>query len=62
MKSNLGYARLGRILLVKSDKVEITKFGPLKSRINNSEGECDMNAEGVSIGDAREAIAFTQRR
>ena len=56
MKSKLGYVRLGRILLVKSDEVEMTKFGPLKSRINNSEDQCDMEAEGVSI---REAIAFT---
>ena len=34
----------------------MTKFGPLKSRINDSEDQYDMEAEGVSI---REAIAFT---
>ena len=55
MKSNLGYVRLGGILLVKSDEVEMTKYGPLKSQINDSEDHCDMEAEGVSI---TEAIAF----
>ena len=61
MKRNLGYVRLSRILLVKFDdhEVETTQFSPFKSRINDLEGECDMEIEGVSIRDAREAIAFT---
>ena len=49
MKSNLGYPRLDKSLLVKSYKVEIPKFGPLKSQINDSEGEHDMEAEGDQL-------------